>query len=131
MEGLIFGGAYLRRENYVSKSIGLAFQLEGNLPFLLCFRAIFNYKPPPGGGAYILRGDLTEGFLPYEFGGLVHGGAYFRNFTVFTPKECKCKEFCLQTRLGGEICSSDVIMHKGHSKLSKASVSKRGYVQSH
>ena len=33
---------------------------------------------------------------------------------MFTPKECKCEEICLQTRLGGEICSSDVIMHKGH-----------------
>ena len=31
---------------------------------------------------YIWRGDLTEGFLPYWFGGLIHGGAYFRNFTV-------------------------------------------------
>ena len=30
------------------------------------------------------------------------------------PKEWKCEEFCLQTRLGGEICWSDVIMHKGH-----------------
>ena len=35
----------------------------------------------------IWRGDLTEGFLGYEFGdldldGLIHGGAYFRNFTV-------------------------------------------------
>ena len=39
--------------------------------------------PPPPGGAYIWRGDLTEGFLRYEFGGLLHGGAYFRNFTVF------------------------------------------------
>ena len=43
------------------------------------------YKPP--GGAYIRRGDLTEGFLPYDFErlileGLIHGGAYFRNFTV-------------------------------------------------
>ena len=28
------------------------------------------------------RGDLTEGFLRYEFGGLIQGGAYFRNFTV-------------------------------------------------
>ena len=27
-------------------------------------------------------GDLTEGFLRYEFGGLIFGGAYFRNFTV-------------------------------------------------
>ena len=25
------------------------------------------------------------------------------------------KKLCLQTRLGGEICLSDVIMHKGHS----------------
>ena len=32
--------------------------------------------------AYIWRGDLTEGFLSYRFGGLIHGGAYFRNFTV-------------------------------------------------
>ena len=37
--------------------------------------------------AYIWRGDLTEGFLRYRFGGLyleglIHGGAYFRNFTV-------------------------------------------------
>ena len=44
-------------------------------------------------GAYIRRGDLTEGFLRYEFGGayiwrglymegLIHGGAYIWNFTV-------------------------------------------------
>ena len=50
----------------------------------LCFtqylRAISKYKPPKG--AYIWRGDLTEGFLGYEFGGLIYGGAYFRNFTV-------------------------------------------------
>ena len=34
-------------------------------------------------GAYIRRSDLTEGFLRYDFGGLIFGGAYFRNFTVF------------------------------------------------
>ena len=27
-------------------------------------------------GAYIGRGDLTEGFLCYRFGGLIFGGAY-------------------------------------------------------
>ena len=27
-------------------------------------------------GAYIRRCDLTEGFLRYEFGGLIFGGAY-------------------------------------------------------
>ena len=36
----------------------------------------------PGGGGCIWTGDLTEGFLRYEFGGLIFGGAYFRNFTV-------------------------------------------------
>ena len=47
------------------------------VPFLLCFilylRALSKYKPP---GAYIRRGDLTEGFLRYEFEGLIFGGAY-------------------------------------------------------
>ena len=33
-------------------------------------------------GAFIWRGDLTEGFLRYRFRGLMFGGAYFRNFTV-------------------------------------------------
>ena len=36
--------------------------------------------------AYIWRGDLTEGFLRYKFGGLIRGGAYFRNFTVLRNK---------------------------------------------
>ena len=30
-----------------------------------------------------MEGDLTEGFLRYQFGGLVFGGASFRNFTVY------------------------------------------------
>ena len=38
-----------------------------------------------GGGTYIWRGNLMGGFLRYEFGGLIHGGAYFRNFMVFHP----------------------------------------------
>ena len=42
-----------------------------------------NFQVQALGGAYIWRGDLTEGFLSYEFAGLIHGGAYFRNFTVF------------------------------------------------
>ena len=40
-------------------------------------------SPLGGGGAYIGRGDLTEGFLHYKFAGLILGGAYFRNFTVY------------------------------------------------
>ena len=44
------------------------------LCFTLYVMAISKYKPPPGGG-YIWRGDLTECFLRYEFGGLIFGGA--------------------------------------------------------
>ena len=36
-------------------------------------------SPPGGGGvAYIRRCDLKEGFLRYEFGGLIFGGYYTR-----------------------------------------------------
>ena len=62
-----------------------------NLPFLLCItlylRAIFQVQAP-GGGAYIWMGYLTEGFFCVTglgglyLEGLVHGGPYFRNFTV-------------------------------------------------
>ena len=41
-----------------------------------------NFPSTSPWGAYIWRGDLTEGFLCYWCGGLIHGGAYFRNFTV-------------------------------------------------
>ena len=50
--------------------------------FVLLFRiwAIFFKDEAPG--AYIRRGDLTEGFLRFEFGGLyseavIHGGLIF------------------------------------------------------
>ena len=51
--------------------------------FYFVFEGNFQVQAPRG--AYIWRGDLTEGFLRYEFGGLIHGGAYFRNFMVFHP----------------------------------------------
>ena len=41
-----------------------------------------NFPSTSPRGAYIWRGDLTEGFLCYRFGGLIYGGAYFRKFTV-------------------------------------------------
>ena len=85
MEGAYFRKcAYLWKEICVSKSIGLVLKFEGNLPFLLCFTLYFtaiSTRTSPR-GAYIWRGDLTGGFLRYKFGGLIHGGAYFRNFTV-------------------------------------------------
>ena len=89
LEGLIFGGACLWRELCISQSIGLTIQLAVNLPFLLCFtlylRAVFQVQAP--GGLY-LEGRFDRGFFAlqdwgaYIFEGLIHGGAYFRNFTV-------------------------------------------------
>ena len=51
-----------------------------NTLFYFVFEGNFQRQAPRG--AYIWRGDLTEDFLRYEFGGLVFGGAYFRNYTV-------------------------------------------------
>ena len=45
--------------------------------FILCLRAISKYEPT---GACIRRGDLTEGFLRYEFGG---GGGLFMEEVIF------------------------------------------------
>ena len=79
-EGLIFGGAYVRREICDSKSIGLALFLEGNLPFFLfyfVFEGNFQVKaPPPGGGLYLegrFRGKL---FALRVWGDYVWRGLY-------------------------------------------------------
>ena len=53
------------------------FVFEGNFPGTFSPRGLY------------LEGRFSGGFLRYEFGGLIfgggpiHGGAYFRNFTVF------------------------------------------------
>ena len=88
MEGLIFGGAYVRREICVSKSIGLA--CSGKEIYHFCFVLLcIREQIPLNRGAYIRRGDLTEGFLRYDFEGLIFGGAYCRNFTVVSSKSVK------------------------------------------
>ena len=47
----------------VSKSIGLALWLEGNLPFLLFFYFAFegNFQVQAPEGAYICRGEYMDG----------------------------------------------------------------------
>ena len=42
--------------------------------FYFVFEGKFQVQAPQG--AYIWRGNLTEGFLRYRFGGLIFGGAY-------------------------------------------------------
>ena len=95
-EGLIFGGASIFGGGYIQRSLST----EGNLRFkidwaslivgskftvLALFYFVFegNFPSTSPRGAYIWRNDFTEGFLHYRFGGLIHGRAYFRNFTVF------------------------------------------------
>ena len=77
LERLIFGEAYLRGKIYFSKSIGLALQLEVNLPFLPCFtlylRAIFQVQAP--GGLY-LEGRFNGGLFALPVEVLIFGGAY-------------------------------------------------------
>ena len=74
----IFQRPFLRGLHSEGLIYGLTLQLEVNFPFLLCFtlylRAIFQVQAP--GDPYIWRGDLTEGFLRYRFGGLIFEGAY-------------------------------------------------------
>ena len=94
-EGLIFAGAYFRR--------GLS--TEGNSRFKINWTSLIvgskvnvfalfyivlegNFPSTSPRGAYFWSGDLTNGFLRYEFGGLIFGGAYFRNFTVFILLFC-------------------------------------------
>ena len=85
MEGPILGGAYGRRKICVIKSVGLACSGKEIYHFcfvLLCIGGQIPSTSPAG--AYIRRGDLTEGFLRYDFVGLIFGGAYFPNFTVYS-----------------------------------------------
>ena len=68
--------------------------------FYFVFEGNFQVQAPSGGGggAYIWRGDLTEGFLRYEFVGLIFGGAYtwrglfseFYSMLVTFLFLCKC-----------------------------------------
>ena len=64
--------------NWASVIVGRKF------PIFALFYFVFegNFQVQAPGGAYIWRGDLTEFFLRYQFGGLIFGGAYFRNFTI-------------------------------------------------
>ena len=93
LEGLIFGGAYVRREICVSKSIELACSGKEIYHFcfaLLCIRGQIPSTSPPGGlysegrfnGGFfwvtILRGLYLEG--------LIHGGAYFRSFEMISSR---------------------------------------------
>ena len=67
---------------------------------LFCFVFEGKFQAQVPGGAYIQKGDLTEGFLRYDFGELIFGGAYtwrglFSEFygTLPYPKTKKTKNY--------------------------------------
>ena len=84
LDGLIFGGAYVRSEICFSKSIGLAYSWKKINRFcfaLLCIWGQFSKNKPLG--CLFSDGWFHERFFCVtSLGGLIHGGAYFRNFTV-------------------------------------------------
>ena len=49
--------------------------MERKFTIFACF-TLYSRANPKYKGAYIRRGDLTEGFRRYDFGGLIYGGAY-------------------------------------------------------
>ena len=72
--------------DWASLTVGRKFTVFALLYFVFEGNFQVQEQVPPGVGAYIWRGDLTKGFFRYEFGGLIFGGAYFRNFTVIAYK---------------------------------------------
>ena len=82
-EGFIYGGKLGFKIDWASLIVGSRF------PNFALFYFVFegNFPGISPRDAYIWRDDLTEGFLRYRFGGLVFGGAYFRNFTVINIED--------------------------------------------
>ena len=78
MEGPIFGGAYVRRDICVIKSVGRACSGKEIYHFyfvLLCIRGQIPSTRPPGG--LYSEGRFNGGFFwRYDFGGPIFGGAY-------------------------------------------------------
>ena len=87
MEGLIYGENCAFQTDWASLIVGRKFTVFALFYFV--FGGNFPSTSPRG--AYIWRGDLTEGFLRYRFGGAYIWRAYtwrglFRHFTV----QCLC-----------------------------------------
>ena len=85
-EGLILGEAYIRRS--LSMEGNLSFKIDwASLKvesksivfalFYFAFEGNFPSTTPRG------EGQCNRRFFRYQFGGLIFGGAYFRNFTVY------------------------------------------------
>ena len=101
-----FGGAYfwtgLSTEGNLRFTIDCAnLVVASKFTVFALFYFVFegNFSSTSPRGAYIWRGDLTEGFLRYRFGGLIHGAAYFRNFTVWLHGDLFSLAWCKGIRI--------------------------------
>ena len=82
-EGLIFGGAYIRRGLCRGGSLRfnidwVSFIVRRKITVFALFYFVFegNFPSTSSRGAFIRMGHFTEGFLCYEFGALRFGGVY-------------------------------------------------------
>ena len=80
--------------------------------FYFVFEAKFQVQTPQG--AYIRRGDLTEGFLCYDFGGLIFGGI-LRDFTVSYLAVIDTRRLCTRIRTD-EIKKKCYVVSQGANK---------------
>ena len=67
----MYGGKFAFQNQLGQLVVGRKFTI---FCFVLLFESKFHVQAPRG--AYIRRGDLTEGFLRYDFEGLIFGRAY-------------------------------------------------------
>ena len=63
-----------------------------------------NFPSTSPRGAYIWRGDLTEGFLRYDFGGLIFGGAYTWRGLFYTMKNINIFGVILNSTIPSTLC---------------------------
>ena len=81
--GLSMDGNMRFKIDWTSLIVGSKFAVFALFYFV--FEGNFAGTSPPGrgGGSFPLEGRFKGGFFPYRFGGLIFGGDYFRNFTVY------------------------------------------------
>ena len=75
--------------------------------FTLYSRANFKDKPPRV--RLFSEGRFNGGFLRYDLGGLIFGGAYFRNFTVYFHVRVKLG---VRKRKLSQICQVSELMNE-------------------
>ena len=79
LEGLIYGGKFAFQIDRANLTDGRKFTVFAL--FYLVFQGNFQVQAP--WGAYIWRGDLTDGFLRYKFGGPIFGRGLYMEGLIF------------------------------------------------